>query len=62
VWIPLVLTQIPDTMKARSMTEEQVKRHVLLAESRSYRLARLERIPVWSNRRDSQRTSNERFS
>jgi 3-hydroxybutyrate dehydrogenase len=31
VWTPLVERQIPDTMKARNMTEEQVKRDVLLA-------------------------------
>ncbi|MGL4635584.1 MAG: 3-hydroxybutyrate dehydrogenase [Beijerinckiaceae bacterium] len=31
VWTPLVANQIPDTMKARGMTEEQVKRDVLLA-------------------------------
>jgi 3-hydroxybutyrate dehydrogenase len=30
VWTPLVEKQIPDTMKARGMTEEQVKRDVLL--------------------------------
>jgi 3-hydroxybutyrate dehydrogenase len=31
VWTPLVERQIPDTMKARNMTAEQVKREVLLA-------------------------------
>ncbi|QPC88308.1 3-hydroxybutyrate dehydrogenase [Mesorhizobium sp. NBSH29] len=31
VWTPLVERQIPDTMKARNMTEEQVKHDVLLA-------------------------------
>jgi 3-hydroxybutyrate dehydrogenase len=31
VWTPLVEKQIPDTMKARDMTAEQVKRDVLLA-------------------------------
>ncbi|CAM5769642.1 3-hydroxybutyrate dehydrogenase [Labrys miyagiensis] len=31
VWTPLVEKQIPDTMKARNMTEEQVKNDVLLA-------------------------------
>ena len=30
VWTPLVEKQIPDTMKARNMTAEQVKRDVLL--------------------------------
>jgi 3-hydroxybutyrate dehydrogenase len=29
-WTPLVAKQIPDTMKARNMTEEQVKHDVLL--------------------------------
>ncbi len=31
VWTPLVEKQIPDTMKARGLTEEQVKRDVMLA-------------------------------
>lgn len=31
VWTPLVEKQIPETMKARNMTEEQVKHDVLLA-------------------------------
>jgi 3-hydroxybutyrate dehydrogenase len=31
VWTPLVEKQIPDTAKARGLTEEQVKRDVLLA-------------------------------
>jgi 3-hydroxybutyrate dehydrogenase len=31
VWTPLVEKQIPDTMKARGLSEEQVKRDVLLA-------------------------------
>ncbi len=31
VWTPLVEKQIPDQMKTRNMTEEQVKRDVLLA-------------------------------
>jgi 3-hydroxybutyrate dehydrogenase len=31
VWTPLVERQIPDTMKARNLTAEQVKRDVLLA-------------------------------
>jgi 3-hydroxybutyrate dehydrogenase len=31
VWTPLVERQIPDTMKARGMTAEEVKRDVLLA-------------------------------
>ncbi|MBD1546903.1 3-hydroxybutyrate dehydrogenase [Roseibium aggregatum] len=30
VWTPLVEAQIPDTMKARNMTEDEVKRDVLL--------------------------------
>ncbi|MFN3498033.1 MAG: 3-hydroxybutyrate dehydrogenase, partial [Pannonibacter indicus] len=30
VWTPLVEAQIPDTMKARNMTEDEVKREVLL--------------------------------
>ena len=31
VWTPLVESQIPDTMKARGMTEKEVKRDVILA-------------------------------
>jgi 3-hydroxybutyrate dehydrogenase len=31
VWTPLVEKQIPDTMKARNLTAEQVKRDVILA-------------------------------
>jgi 3-hydroxybutyrate dehydrogenase len=31
VWTPLVENQIPDTMKARNMTREQVVNEVLLA-------------------------------
>lgn len=31
VWTPLVEKQIPDTMKARGLTEEQVRRDVMLA-------------------------------
>ncbi|MBB3972943.1 3-hydroxybutyrate dehydrogenase [Hansschlegelia beijingensis] len=31
VWTPLVERQIPDTMKARGMTEDEVKRDVILA-------------------------------
>ncbi len=31
VWTPLVEKQIPDTMRARGLTEEQVKRDVMLA-------------------------------
>ncbi|PWB67023.1 MAG: 3-hydroxybutyrate dehydrogenase [Bradyrhizobiaceae bacterium] len=31
VWTPLVEKQIPDTMKARGLTEDEVKRDVLLA-------------------------------
>jgi 3-hydroxybutyrate dehydrogenase len=31
VWTPLVEKQIPETMKARNMTEEEVKQEVLLA-------------------------------
>jgi len=31
VWTPLVEMQIPDTMKARNLTEDQVKRDVILA-------------------------------
>lgn len=39
VWTPLVEKQIPDTARARGMTEEQVKRDVLLAAQPTKRFA-----------------------
>lgn len=44
VWTPLVEKQIPDTAKARGMTEEQVKREVLLAAQPTKKFATVEEI------------------
>jgi 3-hydroxybutyrate dehydrogenase len=44
VWTPLVEKQIPDTMKARGMTAEQVKREVLLARQPTKEFATSEQI------------------
>jgi 3-hydroxybutyrate dehydrogenase len=44
VWTPLVANQIPDTMKARNMTEEQVKRDVLLAAQPTKEFVTIEQV------------------
>jgi 3-hydroxybutyrate dehydrogenase len=44
VWTPLVERQIPDTAKARGITEEQVKRDVLLAAQPTKKFATVEEI------------------
>ncbi len=44
VWTPLVEKQIPDTMKARNMTEEQVKRDVLLAAQPTKKFVTIEQV------------------
>jgi 3-hydroxybutyrate dehydrogenase len=44
VWTPLVANQIPDTMKARNMTEEQVKRDVLLAAQPTKQFVAIEQV------------------
>ena len=44
VWTPLVEKQIPDTMKARGMTEEQVKRDVLLAAQPTKQFVTVEQV------------------
>ena len=44
VWTPLVERQIPDTMKARGMTEEQVKRDVLLAAQPTKEFVTIEQV------------------
>lgn len=44
VWTPLVEKQIPDTAKARGMTEEQVKRDVLLAAQPTKQFATVEEM------------------
>lgn len=44
VWTPLVERQIPDTAKARGISEEQVKRDVLLAVQPTKKFATIEEI------------------
>jgi 3-hydroxybutyrate dehydrogenase len=44
VWTPLVANQIPDTMKARGMTEEQVKKDVLLAAQPTKQFVTIEQV------------------
>jgi 3-hydroxybutyrate dehydrogenase len=44
VWTPLVEKQIPDTMKARNMTEDQVKRDVLLAAQPTKQFVTVEQV------------------
>ena len=44
VWTPLVEKQIPDTMKARNMTAEQVKRDVMLAAQPTKQFVTVEEI------------------
>ena len=44
VWTPLVEKQIPDTMKARNLTEEQVKHDVILAAQPTKEFVTVEQI------------------
>ena len=44
VWTPLVENQIPDTMKARGMTREQVIEDVLLAKQPTKRFVQVEEV------------------
>jgi 3-hydroxybutyrate dehydrogenase len=44
VWTPLVAKQIPDQMKARNMTEEQVKNDVLLAAQPTKQFVTIEQV------------------
>jgi 3-hydroxybutyrate dehydrogenase len=44
VWTPLVQKQIPDTAKARGLTEEQVKRDVLLAAQPTRKFVAVEEV------------------
>ncbi len=44
VWTPLVEKQIPDTMKARNMSEEEVKRDVLLKAQPTKKFATIEEV------------------
>jgi 3-hydroxybutyrate dehydrogenase len=44
VWTPLVEAQIPDQMKTRNMTEEQIKRDVLLAAQPTKQFVSIEQV------------------
>ncbi|WP_271078054.1 3-hydroxybutyrate dehydrogenase [Aurantiacibacter sp. MUD61] len=44
VWTPLVENQIPDTMKARNMTEEEVKNDILLAKQPTKKFVQVEEV------------------
>jgi 3-hydroxybutyrate dehydrogenase len=44
VWTPLVERQIPDTMKARNMTAEQVKQDVMLAAQPTKQFVTIEQV------------------
>ncbi len=44
VWTPLVERQIPDTMKARAMTEEQVVNDVMLARQSTKQFVTVEQV------------------
>ncbi len=44
VWTPLVEAQIPDTMKARNMTEEEVKRDVMLKAQPNKKFVTVEQV------------------
>jgi 3-hydroxybutyrate dehydrogenase len=44
VWTPLVEKQIPDQMKSRNMTEEEVKRDVLLAAQPTKQFVTIEQV------------------
>ncbi|WP_269585149.1 3-hydroxybutyrate dehydrogenase [Roseibium sp. Sym1] len=44
VWTPLVEAQIPDTMKARNMTEEEVKNDVMLAAQPTKQFVTIEQV------------------
>ncbi|MDQ0396271.1 3-hydroxybutyrate dehydrogenase [Labrys monachus] len=48
VWTPLVEAQIPDTMKARNMTMEQVKQDVLLAAQPTKEFVTIEQVAAFA--------------
>ncbi|TYC70073.1 3-hydroxybutyrate dehydrogenase [Stappia sp. BW2] len=48
VWTPLVEAQIPDTMKARNMTEEQVKNDVMLAAQPTKEFVTIEQVAAYA--------------
>lgn len=49
VWTPLVEKQIPDTAEARGITEEEVKRDVLLAAQPTKEFVRVEHMAALAN-------------
>lgn len=48
VWTPLVEAQIPDTMKARNMTEEEVKNDVMLAAQPTKEFVTIEQVAAYA--------------
>ncbi|PVB61244.1 3-hydroxybutyrate dehydrogenase [Labrenzia sp. 011] len=48
VWTPLVEAQIPDTMKARNMTEEEVKKDVMLAAQPTKQFVTIEQVAAFA--------------
>ncbi|WP_298817376.1 3-hydroxybutyrate dehydrogenase [uncultured Roseibium sp.] len=48
VWTPLVERQIPDTMKARNMTEEEVKKDVLLKAQPTKQFVTIEQVAAYA--------------
>jgi 3-hydroxybutyrate dehydrogenase len=48
VWTPLVEKQIPDTAKARGLTEEQVKKDVLLAAQPTRKFVAVEEVAAFA--------------
>jgi 3-hydroxybutyrate dehydrogenase len=48
VWTPLVERQIPDTMKARNMTAEEVKQKVLLAAQPTKRFVEMDEVAAFA--------------
>jgi len=48
VWTPLVESQIPDTMKARGMTAEQVKKDVMLAAQPTKEFVTVEQVAAFA--------------
>lgn len=48
VWTPLVEKQIPDTMKARGLSEEEVKRDVLLAAQPTKQFVTIEQVAAFA--------------
>lgn len=49
VWTPLVEKQIPDTMKSRNMTADEVKQNVLLAAQPTKRFVEMSEVAEFTN-------------